>query len=164
MNNKLTTYLLLASVIFIWGFVGYKIYASIKDDNISSVKQDNIDIKNPIKADTFSLLLNYSDPFTKTTYHSIIPPSVLNSNKHASFNINKPVPIIQNFEKLNPINIKYFGLVKNESKKTGMLSINNKSYIVYEGQKIDSIKIISISKVELTYKYKKNKLSTISTK
>ena len=165
MNNKVATYFLITAVIFIWGFVGYKIYSTLKNDNIDNRNQVNVERKKEIKTDTFSLLLSYSDPFTKTVYQGItVNTNAVNIANHTSFNINKPATMTQNIQEINPVNIKYFGLVKNELRKTGMLSINNKSYIVYEGQKIDSIKIIKISKDQLSYKDKKNKLSTISIK
>ncbi|MDZ7743587.1 MAG: hypothetical protein U5Q03_18075 [Bacteroidota bacterium] len=86
--------------------------------------------------DTFSLYLNYQDPFLKKTSHSKIPPKSL---------LKKPKLKMQ--ESLKWPNIQYFGLVK--SRINGEVAVNleidNISYIVKDRSDCKGISLRKIT-------------------
>lgn len=163
MNKKSTVYILIAAVLLIWSFIAYKIYNVVSEPELSESNKYKINAaKANNQSDTFTLLLNYSDPFTKRNY---VPTEQSYTNSYTgnriSFNINKPIASNIDATSNTLLSVKYFGLIKTEQKKTGMITINGKSIIVREGQKLDSIKIISLSKKEILFKDFYNKLYTI---
>jgi hypothetical protein len=159
-KGKKSIYILLPLNLFIWTFVGYKIYSALGEENIplpanmnaATIKLSDNDSVN------HELALDYSDPFLKAEARS--------ANHNSGYNLKKPaVSVIHNNNPIAPppknIEIKYLGLVQNKSKgsTTAMVSINGKSHLVKPGQKVDDITFSSITSEILNVKIGKEKLT-----
>lgn len=74
-NNKTTQYILLGLVITIWGIIAYRLANYFSSDNDYAVYSSTVkpfpDTPNPT-SDTFSLQLNYPDPFALTRQPAVI--------------------------------------------------------------------------------------------
>jgi len=69
MKKNTKTYVLLLAVLGIWGVIGYKIVATInpsKEKKAQNITQVTFNPKGVKERDTFSLILDYRDPFLGT--------------------------------------------------------------------------------------------------
>lgn len=163
LKSKKSIFILLPINIFIWGFIGYKIYTALNDDenilpteiSVSKIK------KNKNDSTLYVLDLNYEDPFLKeepkyikqqTTAKSIQPPPS-GSNKAPK----KPVKT----EIIPAKEIKYLGLIQNKTSgaSTALISINGTSHVVRKGETVEGLVIKSISDTEIAMKDGKSVLS-----
>jgi len=62
MKNKKATYLLILLTIVIWGTIGWKVYRTLREDNIPITASSSKHIPKQVN-NVPSLLLNYRDPF-----------------------------------------------------------------------------------------------------
>lgn len=165
MKNKKFTYILLPLVILIWGAIVYKIIASYleKDSSGYISKSDDKTVLKINKTDTFSLLLNYSDPFLKEGSMVTAKPA---------YDYSKSVPIKQNAsivkEKKNtsPITwpaIVYCGLIKNKqnNKSCSIIKINGKEQIMNVGDIYNDVTLIKVFKDSVIVQYKNSKKTII---
>ncbi len=150
MKRNNIKYLLLFLVICIWGGVIYKFFEYRGGDNEISLNEKKVDFKLASNlSDTFSLLLNYDDPF-KYSRMQVVTKKDLGSR----ITIEKKVKVEVNDVKLIWPNIKYSGVVFNErmSRNSVLLMINGKMYIVQNGDEILGVKIISIKRDSIDLK------------
>ena len=151
MNKKITTYILLGAFIAIWIIVGFSIYKYLhKKESINNFSNSNFKENNAI--DTFSLLLNYSDPFTgkinfaanEIKEKAIQLPTKISPPKEQ---IVKPKDIVQSKPIVQASNVQFEGIIDNTTakKKIALVKINKVEYLLKEGETQEDIKIISIS-------------------
>ena len=139
MKNKKYIYLLIPLTIVIWGLIIYKI-VSYKGDGYESFKKE---IKNNntqdiiISDDTFSLFLNYPDPFLK---QKELP--IKSNTKRQDHLKNKNIKKHINWPK-----IKYNGVVCNTvtDKKKINIRINGMDYIMSKNEIIENVKLLKSS-------------------
>jgi hypothetical protein len=157
MKNKQMIYVLLPLVLIIWGFIAFKIIRQVKHKQ--NPPQDNQAIQKASSMesvkDTFSLILEYRDPFL----HGMLrPPSIsstnpnnLLSNKTNLSSETKPVVVVPN--------TKYFGLVTNSKnkQKLALIKINEKDYIAKEGEVVAEEKISKLFADSMIILYHKTK-------
>lgn len=62
MKSRITTYLLLAAAVVVWGFIALKIFLPKPDVNPPAIREHT---ENGLPEEEFVLLLNYKDPFLK---------------------------------------------------------------------------------------------------
>ena len=145
MKNKTKTYLLLVTVLVIWGVIGLKIVNTLNPDAPKIVQQDDMFFFSPKtnKAnDTFSIQLSERDPFLGT----------LNIKKKPEVNQKNTTKK----ETIAWIPIIYHGSVsKQDSKqKIFVLSINTQQHIMKVGQDRDGVKLLKANDQAITISYK----------
>lgn len=155
MKSKKTTYLLIALVIGIWGYVGYSLFKPEEEFIIEEVS-DYKTIESEIKlADSIQLDLSYKDPFLERTILTIGQNKSGLQNK-ARKNYNRTVqPKKQskpkNEEFINWPNIKYAGTI-NES--LALVKFNGKKTFIKQNDVFNGFKTISFNSDSLVIMYK----------
>lgn len=151
MKSKTTLWILIPAVLGIWGAIGWQVYAAMKGDEdnaapkvISTETGEN----KTIVPDTFSLLLDYPDPFAAQNTKpkvNVKQPSQTTQPKTTA-----PVP-----EQTQWPNIVYSGLVKQPSsgKMLGFLSVNGVSYFVKEGDEVGGVRVESLNNSSVSVRY-----------
>lgn len=151
MKNKTKTYILLATVLVVWGTIGYKFVNGLSPD-ISEIAQQDFDVtfkpKTNIKSDTFSIKNVERDPFLGT----------LTSTKKRKVSSKKTTPE----PKVNSPIITYGGIIKkqNSSDQVFVVNINENQYLLKQGQVADSVKLVKGNTKEVVVRYN-NKSQTI---
>src|ERR1035438_2882505 len=156
MENRYLKYFLIIGVIAVWAAIIFRIFKGFAKPNAPQTQ----DISSPKKdykmvADTFSLSLNYPDPF-------IPEPDSLNTDSASK----KPITISQNGntglnqqiltkEMVSGI-IQYIGIISNPKKKSkiAIINIQGKEFLMKEKDKNEGvlIKKIEKNKIRITYK------------
>lgn len=143
MKSKTTLWILIPAVLGIWGAIGWQVYAAMKGDEDNAapkVISTEIDEDKQIVPDTFSLLLDYPDPFA---VQSAKPKVNVKSQSQITLpKTTAPVP-----EPTQWPNIVYSGLVKQPSsgKMLGFMSVNGVSYFVKEGDEVGGVRVDNIA-------------------
>lgn len=156
MNKKVLNSVLLVSVLSIWGYV---LYSKVLGNGDSPVQEENVqntaNTSRIIKKDSFILKANYRDPFLGKTIR--IKPknttSPIVSNKK-NVQISKKA-----IAEVKWPSIRYYGLIKNTSKKnsgTGLMSIDGKSHKINKQDEINDLRIISLNKDSVVVKFNKS--------
>ena len=154
--KKKQTYILLIIVLVIWGLVFYQFfsYSEPNEITIEDISTKEISYKLP---DTFSIDVNYRDPFSGEDYFFEEETEYEEENIEPIPNntiIEKPV--IQEVKPEELINVVYKGLVSDlpNKKKVFMININNKSYIMQPGDIENDVKLLSGNPKSITIKLK----------
>lgn len=151
MKSKTTLWILIPAVLGIWGAIGWQVYAAMKGDGDNSAHKlitTETNVNKPIVPDTFSLLLDYPDPFAAQN----AKPKV---NVKAQSQITQPKTTAPVPEQTQWPNIVYSGLVKQPSsgKMLGFLSVNGVSYFVKEGDEVGGVRVLTINPNHITVRW-----------
>ena len=148
-------YILLPVCLGIWGYIiWYVVQATNRNQPIVQTTQSNIKKVNaPVVPDTFSLLLDYDDPFLgKRTTKRSATQRVSSSNR----SIRKKNESIKEEPPKPWPNIVYKGLVKNQhtGKWVALMEVNGQSHVLRSGQAVEDLTLIHLSeeKISLTWK------------
>lgn len=131
MKNRKTAYIMVPIVLAIWGMIGWKVYAAMKD-NAKPVVENHADGKSNLTQskipDSIPLIANYRDPFLDKNISSKVNSKNENRNPKSIVVKIPPTP------KTAPAwpKITYHGLIKrtNDQKTVGFISVNGESYFV----------------------------------
>lgn len=153
MKSKTTLWILIPAVLGIWGAIGWQVYVAMKgdDDNAApKVISSETAVNNQIVPDTFSLLLDYPDPFTAQSAKP--KANVKQQSQTAQTKTTAPVP-----EQTQWPSIVYSGLVKQPSsgKMLGFLSVNGVSYFVKEGDEVGGVRVEELNNSSVSVRYGK---------
>jgi type IV secretory pathway VirB6-like protein len=163
MKKNNLKYVLMLGVVVIWGTIIYRIIQSLKTDQ-PLVTFKNIPRNNtPDPIDTFSLLLNYDNPFSGNPLTSEIEDTIVTDKSlvtHAeqlSSTNNPPTPVQKNIQQA-PDFVKYSGYIYNPQKKMQMVmvTIQNQSFAMTENMEINDVTVKKITRNKLTIRYKGN--------
>jgi len=143
MQNKGSTYLLIAAFIVIWFIAGYKIYKALhRDDTAQEPTFRPISDKLSQKIDSFELSLQYNDPFR------------LNSERHNVVSNYVPVPVKKKEPDpvkpaqpaYKPSGIIFKGLINNNTGKrqVAIISFQGKDLLFWENETIDMLTLVKI--------------------
>lgn len=161
MKQKNTTIILFITVLAIWGAIGWKIYLSLNNSSASS-KGFNLPLsENEKKVQTFTLLLNYEDPFLKRAENETRNPPLPTLSQLTDVVMPPPINAPENNVQLSQKTLLYKGLIQADKRKTGLVSIDGKSYIVEIGKQIEGLRIITFNKTSLLYLNEKQQKVTI---
>lgn len=139
MKSKATRIFLAVAALLVWGLIIYRMIVGINENN-TETPEFAILTDTTVKAnipDTFSLLLNYSDPFLSGKIESkqeIICPkptkATMVSAPVKSQAISIPFP-----------SIKYCGLITNKqtNKLVAIINISGSQYLAKQGDRIENI-------------------------
>ncbi len=143
-KKKYNTVILLFAVISIWGYLGFQLFnftrpkALAGPDGINQVFKP----KTIRERDTFSLSLNYRNPFEDFNRKPIRATTAKASAQQIKTN---PAPDLL---------IVYMGLIReNDRSKMFFLSINNRKMMLRKGQKFESIKIVDGDETQIVIDY-----------
>lgn len=149
MKNKKFLYILLPAVLVIWGSIFYKIYTSVKGTDIpeSLASMKNMKEEPQEKEDTFSLLLNYRDPFLGKHGGVVNRPAIKASDEKTKV------------QKIQWPNIIYHGFIKNKSTKKvlALLEINGRESNIAAGNTIEGVSVKKIFKDSIIVAFKGEK-------
>ncbi len=162
MKNKKTTYLLLLLVALVWGGVILQIIKHLKQSanpevlyNIPS--DDDVFV---LKDTIFELSLDYSDPFLKWNGSSTVKASEKQkgAERNATSIKNRLNNRKENIKKKTIIwpDITYSGLIKNNetNELVGLLTINEKTFLLREGESVESVFLSRFYADSITVIYK----------
>jgi hypothetical protein len=147
MKNKKLLYLLVPLVLCIWGIIGYRIFSSMNDAD-DAIAPDYTQWKDnsseSFATDTFSLLLNYRNPFgneTEVRRSVNVKPA---SKTTAVLKTNAPIP-----------KITYKGSIINKTSKQRvyLVDINGKSVFLQPGIKSEGIALKKVYNDSLLINY-----------
>jgi len=153
MNPKILRYGLIAGVVLVWGMIIQQVFSAMGDDNkaVAAPLMDTAALTG-LPVDTFSLLLNYSDPFIPVEDTVEIIDTV---KTVAAVVITPPPP------EPKPA-IKYLGMITNKEKKTmvGIINFEGHDMMVQEGQDVEDITIKKIKAGMLSFIFR-NKIYSV---
>lgn len=156
MKNKAITYLLFLIVAIVWGTIIYKIFFYSESDGVQ-VRIDNTQVKENAQEhiDTFSLSLNYPDPFLKNS--KVTPKNRANTpqttqSQPGRKRVQKAAPQKQETIIVWPT-IRYDGLIKSGVNTTAIVTINGKSHFLKKDEVEKEVKLLSITKDSIIVMY-----------
>jgi hypothetical protein len=157
MKSKPLTYLLIVSVAAVWGIIFYRIFSASGEEGLpfKPLVQSRLtdeSLEDYTLKDTFTLLLNYRDPFLSKSSEPAAPalssntPAVVNST-FAELKPQKP-----------PVNwegVKYTGFISNAAGKrlVALMTIQGKEYMLAEGQSASGVKLLKNMKDSVKVSY-----------
>lgn len=158
MKNKRTTYILIISVIAVWGIIFYRIFTATQaaepvSFNLPASRASYESLDDYQLKDTFTLALNYRDPFlggVSPAEAAVVPEP----RESAAFTMNAiPPPPPVNWEI-----IRYTGYIMNPNirRVVAIININGKEYMLSEGQKADGVTLVKSYRdsVKISYQHK----------
>lgn len=153
MKNKKNIYILLPLVLLVWGAVIFQVFSFTNSEEIVSDSNPEFNFK-PIKVnkrESFSINVNYRDPFLGKMHSSETAPSV---KTNSSESIKKPKQV----EQLVWPNIVYKGLISDSKSKNQifMLIIDGKNYYMKIGDTENEVFLKKGDKESVYVKYKGN--------
>ena len=156
MKNNYVKYGLIALVVFIWGRLLINYFGLFTgEDDIEYVPE--VATKPYERADSnkvYELKLNYKDPFLGNSVSFYRTKKTSPTN-----NIVPPIKAVEPPKK--EALVVYKGIVKNNnsSKRTGLVEIDGKNYLITSIKEIGDIKIVDFNDKELIYFYGDKKVS-----
>ncbi len=160
LKSKGAIYILIPVNILVWGFFIYRFYSAytegdvdIEENKMQVVKLD--ELKDSAR---YELILNYKDPFLRETekVRSKSSTGIKNENNAIVKTpvVKTPSVVVQKAAS----DIKYFGLVKNNTTgiATALISINGQTHLVKKGDVINGMNIKNISNESVELKEGKN--------
>ncbi len=160
LKNKKAAYLLIPLNLLIWGFFIYRFYSAYTDADLpgDSPKMQVLKLDAIKDSCTYTLKLNYKDPFLKDGERFFNPVAVAVNNDPP-----KPATVIKSATPALPKqlpDIKYLGLIKNSSTgiTTALISLNGQSRLIKPNETFDGISFKSFTKDSLVAKWGKERI------
>jgi type II secretory pathway component PulC len=162
MKNKKNLYFLLPLVLIVWGIIAYRLIVHFNNNKHTILPQSNetIDSNDLHTQDTFSLNLNYRDPFLGTTGYS---ENI--DNTKTPFDAQNFFRAADAQQAATPIpwpTVTYHGIILN--KKSGsritLIKIDSKEQLLAEGQSVSGITLMKAYPDSGIFRYQKE-LKTI---
>lgn len=156
MKSKATTYILLAAVLGVWGFILMKIFSSLSDNTdmpLTAKKtfhEQAVNLSYYSSKKTGTLLLDYGDPMlrslTSNTTVDLVEPVMQPVVQH----YNPPAPV----EMEPQIEVQFLGYIENleDKRPTAIVNIQGKQYMMNKGEQQSGVHLVSITKEFLKIK------------
>lgn len=146
--KKKKTYLLLAIVVFVWGYLGYKVYSSFygdEEDLITNKIIDNKQAEKKVQKEKLKIKYPDKDPFLGKMYSPKIQKKV---SKEA-------IKITYTYDSIFD-KIRYKGFINNKTDTSPLylLSYKQKSYVIKPNHKFDGILLLGGTPDEIKVNYK----------
>ncbi|MBD0833792.1 hypothetical protein [Aestuariibaculum sediminum] len=144
MKGRTKTYILLVSVLIIWGVIGFKVLSTLRPEKMVDFKPEltsKFELMDTRIPDSFSIYIPTRDPFLGTVY----------SKKTAEkSNQNKPK------DDFKWVLIQYHGMITkhDDNKKICVLSINEAQQVMRVGQTFKEVKLIRAKPDKVVVRYK----------
>ena len=135
-NKKITTYLLLAASIVIWGTITWRLIKAFKkEDVVVATTQPRPSVHKP---DSVLLLLSYDDPFLKDNRSKSTSKEEDIDDSDVNFYPQEP-------EVVQGPAFKFKGMLKAGKKSYGLLDLSGETIMVSAKEKIGDFYIVSIT-------------------
>ncbi|UIR54614.1 hypothetical protein LZQ00_10040 [Sphingobacterium sp. SRCM116780] len=150
MKNKAMTYVLLAAVIGLWGYILMQVFNSLSSDSTipttgkRTFGEQEMNLSFYKTKNTGALLLNYSDPMLRNqTHEELTEPLVVESNTAIDTYV-APQP----YEPVPQIDVQYLGYIENlvDKRPTAIIQIEGKQYMMNNGEHQSGMKLVSMTK------------------
>ena len=154
-KSKLTVSILLLVTTAVWGIVIFKIYNTVSSKSDIRINDTAIELESEDKhIDTFSLKLNYKDPFLKYNYSFMT--NLNNTNILPKLKEKKEIAVNTSPMILFP-NFSYLGAVKNQKSNVSFayIQLNNESRTMKLGDSYAGIELKKIFKDSIEVMYLK---------
>lgn len=135
-NKKITTYLLLAASIIIWGTITWRLVKAFKKEEVLVETTQPRPVVH--KPDSVVLLLNYDDPFLKDPGGKAVSREEESINPDIEFYPQEP-------ELVQGPAFKFKGILKAGKKSYGLLDLAGETIMVSARERIGDFYIVSIS-------------------
>lgn len=155
------TYILLSLVVGLWGYIIYKIFVAVSDDDQGprqvqkNFVQNVSDLSFYNQKKTTALLLNYPDPMLKNVVADTVPSAPVTPAVN-----NYVAPPVQSYQPEPQINVRYIGFIENlnDKKPTAIVAIMDKQYMMNVGDEQNGVKLTAINQGQIIIKaHGKNK-------
>ena len=149
MKKKRTTYLLLITVLIVWGIIVYKFFDTVQIGDDYTIATESYMIFKPdtlSKPANFSIVANYRDPFLGELQRDKMPL------KKVKKKIKLPEVVFPE--------IIYHGMIDPKQKKRASLfiiTVNNKQQFLSVGQKIEGVQLLKGNSKEITILFEQRK-------
>ena len=155
MENKNVKYLLAFAVLAIWGLLGYRIYQKLNPGNDFFIPPPQEIFTAVTQTDSFTLLVNYRDPFlgTKLRVPEVPVAHTPPATRRASTVIPKPVspPQVKPFPQ-----IQYKGLIALKTgRKAALVNIDGKTMNWGWGESYRELTLLNIYEDSIRVRYGK---------
>lgn len=147
MQSKGMTYLLIGTFIMIWVIAGFRVYKAVhQDDDIykQAATRNNREIDG--KIDTFSLQLNYQDPFAIKVEQVVLPsqPTVFQRSASNTASQKEAVKLPQ--VAYRPSGLVLKGIISNNTAKCKvvLISIQGKEISIKEKEKVGILTLLKV--------------------
>lgn len=156
MKNKKLLYLLVPLTLLLWGSIILKIFNSLSGNGeAKSLNQNESLIKNEeiVFTDTFSLVLNYSDPFLGNGISKVANSG--NTTAPPAKNIKeKQIIVATTWPEIN-----YKGLIRNQksSKQLALVEINGQGNTMRAGESFNNVELTKVFKDSIEVKFGKER-------
>lgn len=167
MGKKAKLYLLIAVNLFAWGYVAFKVYGALHEDEDTELNLAELPVKKievETREELQTLQLNYPDPFLKNVSISSkksVSGHAAIAHKQETVSQLKPVPVkTQTVATTAVIDIKYLGLIKNSTSGsvTALLSVNGRSVVVKLNESVEGYMLKEITADQILLLRGKEKL------
>lgn len=148
MKSNKNIYLLVPTVLFIWGVIGYKIYTTLNPEDTIELAQNNIVNFKPAvikEVEKFTISANYRDPFLGKSFIKKIQKTA---------NKKKEAPVIQ-FPQ-----IVYRGMIApkgSNQKEVFFVTINNTQQFLSVGKQIDGVHLLNGNNKQIIISFQNSK-------
>ncbi|WP_437921188.1 hypothetical protein [Sphingobacterium sp. LRF_L2] len=148
-NNKAMTYVLLALVVGIWGYVIYSVLAKVNDGDdfavqqaTKTVAQENLNYyhwRDSLRYDSV-----YTSPFSSDAAMATLKE---NSDEGLDLQTN---PVMESYDPMAyapAMDIQYLGFIENEQQqqRVALVQINGRQYYMRQQQTMDGVKLLQIA-------------------
>jgi hypothetical protein len=139
MKNRKSLYILIPLVIVVWGLIFWRFFSATNSDPKPNFSFQDKSYAKDTSALSFDIKADYPDPFfwNKSSYLNPVEKESKNNNIQSFAQAS-----ISNMQ--DKPNLKYFGCIVCENRKTGLVEINNKKYLVKENSKQENLIIMTI--------------------
>lgn len=148
MKKQTKTYILLGTVLIIWGMIGFRVYSSLSTEPVTAdvVQITTFRPQKIQEREEFTILADYRDPFLGT-----MPVKKIKKKK-----IKKAVPKVPEPE------IKYTGSITdtNTQGKIFFITMEGQQYMLAPKEKVGDLTLVSGNANRIKVRYK-NRLKTI---
>jgi hypothetical protein len=156
MENKYVKYGLIIAVISVWALIVFRVIKGFGKSEVPPTENKHSPV-NGYKSldDTFSLVLNYPDPFLPTL-DSVIEDTVVKAINPVGPNTNTvnvdPPPTKEMVTGI----VQYTGIISNPQKKSkiAIINIQGKEFLMKENESNEEIRLMKIEKTLIRILYK----------
>ena len=136
MKNKKLLYILVPLTILIWGAVVFTIISHTRPDNAPDMNY-GVELRNEVDTagNKYTLLANYRDPFRYGSSQK--PAAVKKPVQQKSQTVRNQNPV-----RVNWPDIEYKGSITNNNDKVALIRINNRNFLLKEGEARDNIMLV----------------------
>jgi len=163
MQKKGLKYLLISLVVIIWGLIVFRVAQGMGRDDALPLPVQQIVVLKPVDIqDTFSLMVDYPDPF-KGQSDSIVedPDEKGGGHNNRSGMPNTQPGLSSAFQgppvpAFNPADLKYIGFIGtvNTKRKIAIITYKGTEYSVKEKDKVDLLKVLKIDPAFMIVSFK----------